>query len=55
MRGIEDCDYKAQEIKHLQFQLNLAKQERDQALAELKAYKTALQKLNRIFKKKDCK
>ena len=35
MRGIENCDYKAQEIKDLQFQLNLAKQERDKALAEL--------------------
>ena len=35
MREIEDCDYKAQEIKDLQFQLNLAKQERDKALAEL--------------------
>ena len=35
MREIEDYDYKAQEIKDLQFQLNLAKQERDKALSEL--------------------
>ena len=35
MREIEDCDYKAQEIKDPQFQLNLAKQERDKALSEL--------------------
>jgi len=35
MREIEDCGYKAQEIKDLQFQLNLAKQERDKALSEL--------------------
>ena len=35
MREIEDCDYKAQEIKDLQFQLNLAKQELNKALSEL--------------------
>ena len=35
MGEIEDCDYKAQEIKDLQFQLNLAKQELNKALFEL--------------------
>ena len=45
MREIEDCDYKAQEIKHLQFQLNLAKQELDNALAELAAHKAMVQKM----------
>ena len=42
---IEDCDYKAQEIKDMQFQLNLAKQERDKALAELAAHKAMVQKM----------
>ena len=45
MREIENCDYKAQEIKHLQFQLNLAKQELDNALAELAAHKAMVQKM----------
>ena len=45
MREIEDCDYKAQEIKDMQFQLNLAKQERDEALAELAAHKAMVQKM----------
>ena len=35
MKEIKNCDCKAQEIKDLQFQFNLAKQERDKALAEL--------------------
>ena len=35
MKEIKNCDCKAQEIKDLQFQLNLAKQERDKALAGL--------------------
>ena len=35
MKEIKNRDCKAQEIKDLQFQLNLAKQERDKVLAEL--------------------
>ena len=49
MREIEDYDYKAQEIKDLQFQLNLAKQERDKALAGLQELTKQLKLFEETF------
>ena len=47
MREIEDCDYRAQEIKGLELQLNLAKQERDEAISKLQEYKAKIEEINK--------